>query len=301
MTGEFFLSNWFYEGMRWFYEAVTHDYVLSIIIFTILLKLVTLPADIKQRKDSKRMSAVAPETEKLKKKYKDDPKKLQEKTAELYRKHKISPYASCLPLLLTFPIFIAFIGAMRIWANEQIVRAFVDASNGNYATFASFKWLWVNNIFQPDTGLKPILMPASEFMALPFDRMVPQIFSSSVIASVKYLSPLYDSIMAPVLAPYTVSVGVLSNGWFIMPLLAGGTSFLSSWIQGKLNPSPQQNQMKSMTYLFPLISVMVCFQSNAAFAVYWIVSNVFTLAMQVVLGRIYKNKDELALSKGAGK
>lgn len=282
--------------MKFLYEVITHDYVLSIVLFTLILRLITVPTDIKQRKDSRRMAAIAPELEKIKKKYKDDPRKFQEKQAELYRKHKISPYASCLPLLITMPIFIGFIGAMRIWANEQIVRAFIDASNGNYATFASFKWLWVNNIFQPDTGIAPILMPLRDFMAIGLEKMVPQLFSADVIASVKYLSPLYEHIMGPVLIPYTVSSGVLTNGWFILPLLAGGTSFLTSWLQAKLNPSPQQNQMKGMMYMFPIISVMVCFSSNGAFAIYWIVSNILSLILQAILAYVYRKKDGLALT-----
>ncbi len=160
----FFLSNWVYEGLKWLHEVVVGggSYFWTIVIFTVILKLVTLPTDIKQRTSSQKMAALGPELEKLKKKYGNDPRKMQEMQAALYKKNGVSMFSSCLPLLITMPIFFAFFGAMRVWANDYAVRMVLDLSEGSTAIFDSFKWLWINNIFQPDTGLAQVLMPMDQ-------------------------------------------------------------------------------------------------------------------------------------------
>lgn len=62
-------------------------------------------------------------------------------------------WGSCLPLLITMPLFFCFIAAFRFWGYEETIKLLV--SDNAEELLRSFKFLWVNNIWQPDNGLSP--------------------------------------------------------------------------------------------------------------------------------------------------
>jgi YidC/Oxa1 family membrane protein insertase len=73
----------------------------------IIVRTLILPLTIKQVKSSRAMQAIQPELEKIKKKYKDEPEKVQQETMRLFQENKVNPMAGCLPLIVQMPIFIA--------------------------------------------------------------------------------------------------------------------------------------------------------------------------------------------------
>ena len=91
------------------------------------------------------------------------------------------------------------------------------------------------------------------------------------------------------------------NGFFILPLLSACSQFLMSKLQELQNPQPapqknadgqpQQNSGAFMKWFFPLFSLWICASSNAAFALYWVVTNLFSLVSnQLINWKL--NKDE---------
>ncbi|UZW14295.1 membrane protein insertase YidC [Clostridium pasteurianum] len=80
---------------------------LSIIVLTIIIRLLLLPLNFKQIKSSLMMSKIGPEVKKLQTKYKSDPQKLQQETMKLYKEKGVNPLGGCLPLLIQYPILIA--------------------------------------------------------------------------------------------------------------------------------------------------------------------------------------------------
>lgn len=83
------------------------SYGLSIIILTIIIRMLLFPFNFKQLKSSFLMTKVAPEIKKLQAKYKSNPQKLNEETMKLYKEKGVNPFGGCLPLLLQYPILIA--------------------------------------------------------------------------------------------------------------------------------------------------------------------------------------------------
>ncbi|AGK99582.1 membrane protein insertase YidC [Clostridium pasteurianum] len=83
------------------------SYGLSIIVLTIIIRMILLPLNVKQIKSSLMMSKVGPEVKKLQTKYKSDPQKLQQETMKLYKEKGVNPLGGCLPLLIQYPILIA--------------------------------------------------------------------------------------------------------------------------------------------------------------------------------------------------
>jgi len=94
---------------------IVNSYGLSIVVFTILVKLILLPLTIKQTRSMKQMQELNPKIKALQKKYGHDKQKLNEKTIELYRQHNVNPFASgCLPILIQLPVLFALFQVLRL-------------------------------------------------------------------------------------------------------------------------------------------------------------------------------------------
>jgi YidC/Oxa1 family membrane protein insertase len=85
----------------------------SIIVLTILIKLVFYPLNAKAGRSMAQMKVLAPKMEKLKQLYGDDRQKMNQAMMELYRTEKINPLGGCLPILVQIPVFIALSAGSR--------------------------------------------------------------------------------------------------------------------------------------------------------------------------------------------
>ena len=120
------------------------SYALAIILISILLKLVLYPLMQKQMKSTMNMQEVQPKLEYEKKKYKNNPEKMNEEVMKLYKEYDINPMAGCLPLLIQMPILIGLFMALRQYNFDPI----------EHATF-----FWVPNLGQADPlHILPVLV-----------------------------------------------------------------------------------------------------------------------------------------------
>ena len=95
-----------------FYGVLGNSFVLSIIVATILIRLVTLPLTLPQQRNSRKMAELAPQLEELKKKHGNDRNKYAQAQMELYKENKINMFGGCLPLILQLVVMIAFYQAL---------------------------------------------------------------------------------------------------------------------------------------------------------------------------------------------
>jgi YidC/Oxa1 family membrane protein insertase len=311
LTGDFFLTNWFLEAMRWIYsltcaisESGFGNVFLTILISTILLRALTIFSDIKTRKSSAKMAEVQPEIQRLQKKYANDPRRFQAEQTKLMKEKGVSMWGSCLPMLITMPLFFCFIAAFRYWGYEMNLRLLVDENA--MELFKSFKFLWINNIWQPDNGLTPVLANGASFLATPqlsnllylqepgvgeklveMGLAVTKVYQGGVsyqLLSNETAIAIYDAAIQPFLDVYKG----YNNGWFIMSILAGGTNFLSAWLMTKNTPAANEEAAKStkwMNYLFPVMSFIFCLNYNAAFAIYWTLTSVIMIIVNLILNK----------------
>lgn len=116
-------------------NSIVGNYGLSIIIFTIIIKLLLYPLSAKQTRSMKDMQKVQPELKKLQEKYKDDKQKQTEAMTALYKEHGVNPAAGCLPMILTliiiFPLYRAIYGL----------------------DMTATTFLWIKDLAQPDIAL----------------------------------------------------------------------------------------------------------------------------------------------------
>ena len=324
MQGDFFLTTWFLAAMQWVYSNI-NDVFLTILICTLVLRLITIFSDIKTRKSSQKMALVQPEINRIQAKYKDDPRRAQMEQKKLMKERGVSMWSSCLPLLITMPLFFCFFAAFRFWSYEQMLKLLVEDNPAEL--LESFRFLWVNNIWQPDNGLSPVVMEGSQFLITQdlsnllylqnnpgvWEKLIDmgiaaRSWTSSVTASgvvwtenLQILSTPsaiqnYDAAMQPLLNVYAGR----NNGWFILPLLAAGSNLLSTIITQKGQPKqegPGGKQGKMMMYIFPVMSFVICLSATSAFSIYWTISSVIMIIINLILNKVYPRTPIQEVSK----
>ncbi len=140
----------------------------TMVVFTIMIRLVLTPLDIKSRVSMRKTTKLQPQLQALQKKYANDKEKLNAKTAELYKKAHVNPLSSCLPLLLTWPILIAVFGAMRMAANKELLLQLSQILNNEVPTLE--KWLWIKNLWMPDSLFAASMPDLNTLRQIPTDQ-----------------------------------------------------------------------------------------------------------------------------------
>ena len=301
-------------------NSVIHNYGWSMVVFTLLIKLILLPLDYKSRKSMRRMTRLQPQVAKLQKKYANDKEKLNQKTAELYRREGINPMSGCLPMLVSMVILFIMFAAMRTVANTEMASQALGLLTTGTQTNES--WLWIKNIWMPDSPFNPVIADSANLRIIPADIWA-KVFASLDPASVTALAQYGidaaaisgETVFAalqtlPVYAQETqlwatmpqlnllivnLSIYAHNNGWFILPILAAVTQYLMTLSQPQPaadpnNPAASTN--KFMKYFFPLFSLWVCSSYNAIFALYWVVGNVFAWVQGLVMNKMFEKMDE---------
>ncbi|HOL34621.1 MAG TPA: YidC/Oxa1 family membrane protein insertase, partial [bacterium] len=140
----------------------------SIIILTILIKIIFFPLTRSSLRSMKQLQKLRPYLQDIQKKYKDNPQMLQKEMMNLYKEYKINPFGGCLPMLIQIPIFVGFFLALR---NSIFLR-------GSKFIF------WIKDLSLPDTvatignipiNILPLLMFASSFFQ---QKMTPSVEQS---------------------------------------------------------------------------------------------------------------------------
>ncbi|MDF2921097.1 MAG: rane protein [Paenibacillaceae bacterium] len=187
------------DTLDWFANLLWGEYGLSILIVTIIIRFIVLPLTLRQYKSSKAMQAIQPEMEKLKKKYKDDPKKQQEETMLLFQKHGVNPLAGCFPILIQMPILIALYNAIMY---------------NPYIKDHSFLWLQLSE--KDPYYILPILAAITTFVQQKVTMaMQPNPQQNSAMAMLLYVMPVMIFVMSMSFASALPLYWVYSNTFSI--------------------------------------------------------------------------------------
>jgi len=131
-----------------FLYGLIQNYGVTLIIFTLIVKLCLYPLYAKQIKSTVRMSEMQPKMKELQRVYANDKQMLNQKTMELYKKEKFNPASGCLPALLQLPIIFGLFALLR-----DPMR-YIEGAEMLIATHQSF--LWVMDLSQPDPWIFPV-------------------------------------------------------------------------------------------------------------------------------------------------
>src|SRR6266481_5077259 len=137
-------------------HSVVKSYGISILVLTLVIRLVLWPLQSKANQTMRKTALLAPKLQELREKYKDDPTRVSQETMKLYKQYGINPVGGCLPMAIQLPIFFGL---------YQMLAQAVELRNA--------KFLWVQDLSQPDTvahlpvlgfpiNIIPLLMGATQ-------------------------------------------------------------------------------------------------------------------------------------------
>jgi len=129
-----FFAKLLLSAMNWLHDVTTVGYGWTIVLITVIIKLMFWPLTRASTRSMKRMQELAPQLKALKEKYKDDAQQLTKKQWELYKKNKVSPMSGCLPMLIQMPVFIGFF---------TMIRSAIELRGAHF--------LWALDLSKPDT------------------------------------------------------------------------------------------------------------------------------------------------------
>lgn len=142
------ISKLILKLLTWIYTVIP-NWGFSIIILSIILKIVLAPLTHKGTKSTHKMKTVQPLVKAVQERYKDNPKKAQQEVMKLYKEHGVSPLGGCLPLLLQFPI---------LFALYPVLQSAIALRNANFI-------FWIKDLASPDPYyILPIIMGIAMFL-----------------------------------------------------------------------------------------------------------------------------------------
>ena len=180
------------EPLGWllsFLYGFINNYGITIIIFTIIVKMCLYPLYIKQTKSMARMSEVQPKMLALQRKYANDKETLNIKMAELYKEEKFNPMGGCLPMLIQMPIIMGLFALLR-----QPMEYMTNDDTMLFAVHEEF--LWIMDLSQPDKWILPILAGIATFIAFSMNQQQQEEATgtaaqmSGMMKMMKYIFPI---------------------------------------------------------------------------------------------------------------
>lgn len=301
------------------------NYGWAIIVFAIVLKLVMSPLDILQRvssaKQSRMMSAIQPEIDELKRKYANNPERLNQEQNKLYKKYNTNAGGMCLTMLLTLGltlvVFFTLYGSIRSYGTDKLYEsyksldsAYVQAEKDCDNSWDETKkneyiaeivekqyneqkkensWLWVKNVWKSDTKTSQFV----DFEAYANHYELDEDEKTKANAR-------YDAIVNIIEGDSHVQ-----NGYYILIIGCGVLTLLSQFISSKLlNKKGQKMNMMNiiMMIVIPISMIIFASTSNAMFTLYIIANSLATTIISTIISLIinHRNKgktDEEILTK----
>lgn len=277
--------------MHFFYNF-SNNYLLSLIILVLLVKLILIPSSISQQKGSAKQVRLQPKVNRIRQRYagsnqqltREMQMKIQEETQALYKREGFSPMSGgCLPMLIQFPVMIGLYGVVRnplsmvLAIKDDLIMKAAQSLNISTAT---------NDIYRLELKLlesisesnmpAPLAQYSEKILALKDQFMLFGKIDLTQTPDFKNFSILW------VIPAITLAIGLI-------------TSFIMFHKQKQTNPEMAKNpSMGCMTFFSPIMSVMFTFWFPAGVGLYWILSSFFTLIQTIVLNHAYSAQKVIA-------
>ncbi len=308
-----------------FLQSLVGNYGITIILFTVLIKLVLFPLTLKQQRSTAHMQQIQPLLAEVQRKYANDKDKLNQETLKLYSKYNINPMSGCWPMLIQLPIIIALYWVVR----KPLTYVMGIGYNEVWQIAEAFNAWAAANLDKVPEAIQHLTYGKS---------MADNIYGSNEIQIAQVINQYYDDMLANsdfvALAGSTLdkikqinfyflgldladspSFGALINLCmgktegltkstillWLVPLLSGVTSYVSSKVTmveqekhktpaQKLQEAEKPNTANTMMKIMPLFSAWITFSLPAAVGFYWIVSNLLTLIQQLYFNKFINPK-----------
>jgi YidC/Oxa1 family membrane protein insertase len=142
--------------LDFFHNDVGFTWAVSIIALTVVIRTALIPLTYKQIKGMRALQALQPQMKEIQEKFKNDRQRQQQELMRFYRENKVNPFASCLPLLLQLPFFIALFYMLRTDLREDICGQTAKACGDVVAGSAEF--LFIPDLTAAATGATLVVL-----------------------------------------------------------------------------------------------------------------------------------------------
>ena len=284
--------------LRALYE-LTSSYGWALVLFTVVIKLIMLPFQMKSKKSMMRMSRFQPMIKEIQTRYKNNQVKMNEELQRLYAEEGVNPMSGCLWSFLPFPILIALYSIIR----QPITRFMMLTTTAMQGV--------IDAVSAAGFDLAAIAMTANDGAVTVKDGLT-QLQPYGQITLVKAAQELGVALpegwihmdfsflgMDLTMIPSDVIGQIGTGGWavigvLLIPIVSGALSFWQSKVSMAGNPSaadpndPTARSSRMMMWMMPIMSLWIGFTLPASLGVYWIANSVLMLVQEKVLNKYFK-------------
>jgi YidC/Oxa1 family membrane protein insertase len=158
------LIDFFEAILKFFHDTIGFGWGFSIIALTLLVRAVLLPLTFKQFHSMQRMAHLQPEMKKVQERFKGDKERMNQEMMKFYRENKVNPFASCLPMVAQFPVFISLYYMLRTDLRRDICPDINGPGTPNFAhpipcgSTSESSFLFINDLTDKATGSTLIIL-----------------------------------------------------------------------------------------------------------------------------------------------
>ena len=268
--------------LMWLCYQITSNYALSLLVFTVLTKLILLPLIVNQQKSMGKMAMLRPQMDEIQKKYAKNKEKLNEEMTKLYSRENYNPMSGCLPLLIQFPILFGLIDVIYK-PLYHILRLPAEVINAGTAIAG--------------TELNRTQVQLAIVRGV---KETPELYESlgaNVIEQIQSFNLNLFGMDLTQIPHMDLFKQIFSNGFnllLLIPIFSGISSLLLSVISMRNtagNDAAGGASMKGMMLTMPLISTWIAFTVPAGVGLYWFYSNITSAIQSLILHKIYNPKE----------
>lgn len=275
--------------LRLFY-TLTGSYGVSLILFTLVIKLILLPFQMKSKRSMIRMSRMSGKMQEIQKKYANNRVKMNEEMQRFYQEEGVNPMSGCLWSFIPLPILLALYYIIR----EPIVY-FMNF--GGRA--AGQEVLEAARAVIENAGIA--LSGNQVYEQIEISNIINSQFPDFVAQHPGWVSVDYHFLGIDLTAMPTSAFSGLKEGFslaliglVLIPIISGALSLLLSRISMKQSGANMEGagaaSGKMMMWMMPLMSIYIGFILPAALGIYWIAQSGFSIIQELVLGKFYNKK-----------
>lgn len=263
----------------WFFFDLFNNYAIAIVFFTIVIKALMFPFELKSRKASAKTTRLSARTREIQKKYANNQQKMNQELAKVYQEEG-SPMKGCMPMI--FPI-LAFLGVLGAIARPLTSMFHISAEKVTAAIDYLSSIPGISKAFN------------AQYAQLEVIKLFPSVSDKLTMFNAQEISNILDfnagfKFLGTDLFSIPANSGFASMAW-IWPVLCAVTMVLSVQIGTKLNPAsadmPQPGCMKLTPYIMSVPFVIFVFYAPVALGLYYLVSNILAIVQNVIIAKFY--------------
>ena len=274
------------------------NYGLSIILFTVLIKIIMLPLSIKQQRTMKKSTELNEKIKVLQFKYKNDPEKLNREMMDLYKKENMSPFSGCLSTIAQFILLISIFYMVRCPLtymekinNDQINTYVQQLKDGGITVNQAYSEIdiireldYLKEKMPEDEGLNKINLNMN-FCGLDLSKIPQQNLNDWTV----YIIPALYIISTFISMKITTSMQKKSKkNDGVIDITEKDEKDSKEEEKNEMEDMMEQSN-KMMSWMMPIMSVSISLVAPLGLALYWLVNNILMIGERLVLNKIIKD------------